>query len=192
MSSAPEVPATPMNERYTFSTFVTGPSNQLAAAAAQTVAENPGTAYNPLFVFGRVGLGKTHLAQAIGHFILDRAPGSKIVYQTTEQFVNDVIGGIRFERMDEIRATYRNVDVLIIDDLGTSSLDAAQRLDLREILEDRYSVSSTIITSQLDPKHWHSFIGDETLADAICDRLVHNAHHIDLLGGSIREELGTE
>jgi chromosomal replication initiator protein len=111
------VPTTPMNERYTFSTFVTGPSNQLAAAAAQTVAENPGTAYNPLFVFGRVGLGKTHLAQAIGHFILEKVPSSRIVYQTTEQFVNDVIQGIRFERMDEIRSIYRAVDVLIIDDI---------------------------------------------------------------------------
>jgi len=112
-------PARPpvMNERYTFQTFVTGPSNQLAAAAAQSVGDNPGGAYNPLFVFGRVGLGKTHLAQAIGHQVYKRAPQTRVVYQTTEQFVNDVIQGIRFERMDEIRDLYRDCDLLIIDDI---------------------------------------------------------------------------
>lgn len=110
-------PSIPMNERYTFETFVTGPSNQLAAAAAQTVAENPGMAYNPLFVFGRVGLGKTHLIQAIGHHVVKRNPNARVQYQTTEQFVNDVIHGIRFERMDEIRNIYRACDLLIIDDI---------------------------------------------------------------------------
>jgi chromosomal replication initiator protein len=103
-------PSIPMNERYTFETFVTGPSNQLAAAAAQTVAENPGMAYNPLFVFGRVGLGKTHLIQAIGHHVVKRNPNARVQYQTTEQFVNDVIHGIRFEHMDEIRSIYRACD----------------------------------------------------------------------------------
>lgn len=119
VSSGPPSFARPpsMNERYTFRTFVTGPSNQLAAAAAASVADNPGNAYNPLFVFGRVGLGKTHLAQAIGHQVYARAPHTRVVYQTTEQFVNDVIQGIRFERMDEIRALYRACDLLIIDDI---------------------------------------------------------------------------
>ncbi len=106
-----------MNERYLFDDFVTGPSNQLASAAAKSVADNPGNAYNPLFVFGRVGLGKTHLAQAIGHRVYQRSPQTKVVYQTTEQFVNDVIQGIRFERMTEIRETYRACDLLIIDDI---------------------------------------------------------------------------
>ena len=107
----------PMNHRYTFESFVTGPSNQLAAAAAQSVADNPGHAYNPLFVFGRVGLGKTHLIQAIGHRIRKRVDGARVVYQTTEQFVNEVIQGIRFERMDDVRSTYRACDCLIIDDI---------------------------------------------------------------------------
>lgn len=106
-----------MNERYTFQSFVTGPSNQLAAAAAQSVADKPGSAYNPLFVFGQVGLGKTHLIQAIGHRVRQRNANMRVRYQTTEQFVNDVIQGIRFERMDEIRETYRACDVLIIDDI---------------------------------------------------------------------------
>ena len=106
-----------MNDRYTFESFVTGPSNQLAAAAAQSVGDKPGSAYNPLFVFGRVGLGKTHLIQAIGHRVRTRTPGARVLYQTTEQFVNDVIQGIRFERMDDVRDHYRACDVLIIDDI---------------------------------------------------------------------------
>lgn len=106
-----------LNEKYTFETFVTGPSNQLAAAAAQSMADNPDSPYNPLFVFGQVGLGKTHLIQAIGHRVRARSPDARVRYQTTEQFVNDVIQGIRFERMDEIREVYRDCDLLIIDDI---------------------------------------------------------------------------
>jgi chromosomal replication initiator protein len=106
-----------LNRRYTFSTFVTGPSNQLASAAAQSVAEKPGAAYNPLFIFGRVGLGKTHLLQAIGHAILKKNPTARVQYQTTEQFVNDVVQGIRFDRMNDLRRTYRACDVLLIDDI---------------------------------------------------------------------------
>lgn len=106
-----------ISERYTFSNFVTGPSNQLAAAAAQTVAENPGRAYNPLFVFGRVGLGKTHLIQAVGHTIFQKTPNARVRYQTTEQFVNDVVTGIQSKRMPQVRATYRSCDALLIDDI---------------------------------------------------------------------------
>jgi chromosomal replication initiator protein len=147
MTSAVPVPATPMNERYTFSTFVTGPSNELAAAAAQTVAENPGCAYNPLFVFGRVGLGKTHLAQAIGHFILEKSPGAKIVYQTTEQFVNDVIGGIRFERMDEVRSVYRSVDVLIIDDIQFISGKEACQAEFFHTFNTLYDARKQVVVT---------------------------------------------
>lgn len=106
-----------LNTRYTFSTFVTGPSNQLASAAAQSVADRPGSNFNPLFIFGRVGLGKTHLLQAIGHAILKKNPSARVQYQTTEQFINDVVQGIRFERMDEIRRAYRAYDVLLMDDI---------------------------------------------------------------------------
>jgi chromosomal replication initiator protein len=117
-ATATEGPTTPtLNRRYTFATFVTGPSNQLASAAAQSVADKPGNAYNPLFIFGRVGLGKTHLLQAIGHAVVKRNPTARVQYQTTEQFVNDVIQGIRFDRMNELRRTYRACDVLLIDDI---------------------------------------------------------------------------
>lgn len=117
VAPAAEVPAQSLKPRYTFSTFVTGPSNQLASAAAQQVADKPGFAYNPLFIFGRVGLGKTHLLQAIGHTILKRNAAARVQYLTTEQFINDVIQGIRFDRMEEIRKTYRQCDVLLIDDI---------------------------------------------------------------------------
>jgi chromosomal replication initiator protein len=106
-----------ISDRYTFANFVTGPSNQLAAAAAHTVAENPGRAYNPLFVFGRVGLGKTHLIQAVDHQVLQETPDAIVQYHTTEQFVNDVVHGIQTKRMAEIRAVYRACDVLLIDDI---------------------------------------------------------------------------
>ncbi len=117
--AAPKEPETggTMNRRYTFSTFVTGPSNQLASAAALQVSDKPGSAYNPLFIFGRVGLGKTHLLQAIGHSILKKNAAARVQYLTTEQFINDVIQGIRFDRMDEIRKMYRACDVLLIDDI---------------------------------------------------------------------------
>ncbi len=115
---AVEVPEQlPVHQQYTFDGFVTGPSNQIACAAALAVSENPGMVYNPLFVFGPVGLGKTHLIQAIGNTIRKANPDARIRYQTTEQFVNDVVQGIRFERMDQLRATYRQCDVLLIDDI---------------------------------------------------------------------------
>lgn len=114
---SPPEPELQINERYTFEAFVVGESNRLAAAAAKSVAENPGRTYNPLFVFGRVGLGKTHLIQAIANTIQARNPSAVVRYQTTEKFVNDVVQGIRFERMNSIRATYRACDVLLIDDI---------------------------------------------------------------------------
>lgn len=118
-SSGPEEsePELQLNEKYTFDAFVVGDSNKLAAAAAKSVAENPGSAYNPLFVFGRVGLGKTHLIQAIANTIRRRNPNAQVRYQTTEKFVNDVVQGIRFEKMNDLRATYRACDVLLIDDI---------------------------------------------------------------------------
>jgi DNA replication protein DnaC len=83
-----------------------------------------------------------------------------------------------------------NTDVLVVDDFGMEVLNAVQRKDLLEVLEDRYGASSTIITSQLEPKEWHAVIGDETIADAVCDHLIHNAHKLRLVGESIRKTKG--
>jgi chromosomal replication initiator protein len=110
--------ALPLNERYTFSTFVIGKSNELAAAAGYAVAEAPGKTYNPLFIYGATGLGKTHLMQAIAHAVLGRSPKTPCVYVGAEQFVNEVIEGIHANKMQEFRRRYRTeVDLLLVDDV---------------------------------------------------------------------------
>src|SRR6266508_5272700 len=112
------VPTTPLNERYTFQTFVIGKSNELAAAAAHAVAEAPGKTYNPLFIYGATGLGKTHLMQAIAHAVLQRNPETRLQYFGAEQFINDVIESIHARTMSEFRRRYRNdVDLLLVDDV---------------------------------------------------------------------------
>ena len=107
----------PLNPRYTFSAFVPGPSNQFARAAAQSVAENPGRAYNPLFLYGGSGLGKTHLLHAIGNEILARNPRSRVRYVPTEHFVNELINSIRVQRMAAFREAYRSIHILLLDDV---------------------------------------------------------------------------
>jgi chromosomal replication initiator protein len=106
-----------LNPKYTFDAFVVGASNQFAHAAARAVADNPAKAYNPLFIYGDVGLGKTHLLHAIGSRIRSQQPGARICYVSSEQFTNEVINSIRYDRMADFRARYRNCDVLIIDDI---------------------------------------------------------------------------
>ena len=112
------VPTTPLNERYTFQTFVIGKSNELAAAAAHAVAEAPGKTYNPLFIYGATGLGKTHLMQAIAHAVLARYPSTRVHYFGAEQFINEVIESIHARTMSEFRHRYRNdLDLFLVDDV---------------------------------------------------------------------------
>ncbi len=107
-----------LNSRYVFDTFVSGPSNQFAFAACKAVAENPASSYNPLFLFGGVGLGKTHLLSAIGHQILREKPRARIIYTSSEAFVNEVINAVRFSKLDEFHNKYRrNCDVFLVDDI---------------------------------------------------------------------------
>jgi chromosomal replication initiator protein len=106
-----------LNSRYTFETFVVGASNRLAQAAAMAVAQTPAKQYNPLFLYGGVGLGKTHLMQAIGHYVRKVNPQAKVFYVTSEQFLNSFITAVQQNRMQEFQAKYRNMDVLIIDDI---------------------------------------------------------------------------
>ena len=108
----------PLNERYSFRSFVIGKSNELAAAAAHAVAAAPGRTYNPLFIYGATGLGKTHLMQAVAHAVLERQPESHVTYMGAEQFINDVIESIHGRKMPEFRKRYReNVDIFLVDDV---------------------------------------------------------------------------
>lgn len=111
------IPGFQLNPKYTFENFVVGSSNRLAHAAALAVAEAPAKAYNPLFIYGGVGLGKTHLMQAIGHYVRKKRKNYKIVYTTTEQFSNDLINAIYRKNISSFQMKYRNVDVLLIDDI---------------------------------------------------------------------------
>jgi len=115
--SGPSQPAPALIPRYTFATFVVGSNNRLAHAAALSVAERPGHSYNPLFVYGGSGLGKTHLMHAIGHAVLARHPKKRVVYATSEKFTNEFINAIRTQKSEEFRDRYRRIDVLLIDDI---------------------------------------------------------------------------
>lgn len=115
--SQDELSTSYLNPKYTFDTFVIGNSNRFAHAASLAVAESPAKAYNPLFIYGGVGLGKTHLMHAIGHYILDTTPSAKVVYVSSEKFTNELINSIKDDKNVDFRNKYRNVDVLLIDDI---------------------------------------------------------------------------
>ena len=109
--------ASSLNPRYTFANFIVGSANRLAHAASLSVAERPGHAYNPLFLYGGVGLGKTHLMHAIGNQVIAKFPRKKVVYATSEKFTNEFITSIQQGKIDEFRARYRRIDLLLIDDI---------------------------------------------------------------------------
>ena len=109
--------ASQLNPRYQFDAFVIGSGNQFAMAAAQAVAERPSKAYNPLFIYGGVGMGKTHLMHAIGHDVKRRQPHASICYVSGEKFMNEMVDCVRYQKMTSFRDKFRNVDVLLIDDI---------------------------------------------------------------------------
>jgi chromosomal replication initiator protein len=106
-----------LNPRYTFDSFVVGSSNQFARAAALAVAEQPSKAYNPLYLYGGVGLGKTHLMHAIGHAVLKKSPRLRLTYMSSERFMNELVNSIRYDRTSQFREKYRTIDILLMDDI---------------------------------------------------------------------------
>ncbi len=142
-----------LNPKYTFDHFVIGDSNKFAHAACLAAAKHPGKAYNPLFIYGGVGLGKTHLLQAIGHEILARYPTSEFIYTTTESFVTDVVEAIKNNRVQDFHNFYRSVKVLLIDDIQFLSGKERTQEELFHTFNVLYDVGSQIVfTSDKPPK----------------------------------------
>src|SRR5262249_44588741 len=150
-AEVPPSPAPPsdgeVDSRYTFATFVVGRSNQLAKAACETVAELPSRTYNPLFLHGGAGLGKTHLLHAIGQEIASRHPSMHFMYLSTERFTNELITAIRRDRMEEFRARYRTVDVLLIDDIQFIAGKDRTQGEFFHTFNDLYEMRKQIVLS---------------------------------------------
>ncbi len=148
-----ETLANGLNPRYTFETFVVGSSNQFASAACQAVGELPSRAYNPLFIYGGVGLGKTHLLHAIGHQIARHFPGMTILYLSSERFTNELINAIRYDRTAEFRAKYRTMDLLLMDDIQFISGKERTQEEFFHTFNDLYeSRKQIVVSSDRSPK----------------------------------------
>jgi DNA replication protein DnaC len=146
-------------------------------------------AHQNVIITGATGLGKSYLACALGHRACRE--GHSVAYRRTSRLLDELAQARGDGTLFALLRRLAKTEVLVLDDFGLEVLNAPQRRDLLEVLEDRYGASSTIITSQLDPADWHPVIGDETIADAVCDRLVHNAHRLKLSGESVRKTKAT-
>lgn len=154
-----------LNPNYTFETFVIGNNNNLAHAASLAVAETPGEVYNPLFIYGGVGLGKTHLMQAIAHFIIKTKPELKVLYVTSETFTNELIDSVKNQKNSEFREKYRNIDVLLIDDIQFIIGKVSTQEEFFNTFNDLYLLGKQIvISSDRPPKEM------ETLPDRLRTR----------------------
>jgi chromosomal replication initiator protein len=155
---ATEVQAARLNPKYTFDTFVIGASNRFAHAAAVAVAEAPAKAYNPLFVYGQSGLGKTHLLHAIGHYARNLYPNVRVRYVNSEEFTNDFINSIRDDKASAFQSRYRNVDVLLIDDIQFLQGKVQTQEEFFHTFNTLHNASKqVVITSDLPPKQLSGF-----------------------------------
>lgn len=140
-----------INPKYTFDTFIIGSSNKFAHAAAVAVAQNPGKRYNPLFIYGDVGLGKTHLLHAVGNAIAENTPSASIMYVTSEKFTNELIFAIRNDKNEEFRKKYRSVDVLMVDDIQFLSNKEGTQEEFFHTFNALYELQNQIIISSDKP-----------------------------------------
>lgn len=142
-----------LQPKYTFANFIVGKNNELAHAAAQAVAARPGEAYNPLYIYGNVGLGKTHLIQAIGHAMLEKNPNTKILYVSSEKFTNEFVSAVKEGRAREFKDRYRNVDLLLIDDIQfIGGKEGTQEEFFHTFNELHQQRKQVILTSDRPPK----------------------------------------
>jgi chromosomal replication initiator protein len=142
-----------LNPRYTFDSFIVGPSNQFAHAACRAVAEAPSRSYNPLFIYGGVGLGKTHLMHAVGQYVLAHDAGLKLTYISSERFMNEMINAVRYDRVIDFRERYRTVDVLLVDDIQFLAGKEGTQTEFFHTFNALYDSQKQIVLSSDCPPH---------------------------------------